>query len=598
MNISLVHSSSISKINSPYIYFGTSYKNILKLKKESNYPIINYEGELNEIAQKEEKYFLNWIERKRKKNNDSIYWWMNQLAGRNNLSSNFFLYLCQFFFIKKYLKKRKINKICIVCENYYLQDFLYLNLKKKYKCTYLQNFFFSFFFEKVKFFVKKIIFLTKEVIKIIIQIVFAKITRPKKLYMPKKDTVLFHHCVNSFSEKINKKKICNYFSDLPNLCEKNKKIEISSLFWTYSGFLKLKFYKSMRKKNSFIPEDWLNFFDYIKIFFNTRKIKFTLKKKLNYKENLNINSLINLELNEHETVSSFKFLMYIPALKKWSNRIKKLTVFDQYQNMIFEHCLRFACQDLKIKTKTIGYHHSLMSRGFLGYRSTKSEWESKTRPDKIFTIGKLAKKTLLSGGVPRKKIVETFSLRQQKFKKVFQNKKNKNILLVLPLKKNLSLEICEKMMFINEKLLDLNFKIFVKTHPFLGNKELLKYLSWDKLPNNWYWSKDDLRSGLDSCYLVVTTSSAAVYDIIIRGNIPIIINSDLNLMDNYLDIFEGNEKNLKFQELKNLPKFLNNLISKKNIFYHNWIQKVKNNLVKGINPRSSINEKKLINSIT
>ena len=45
MNISLVHSSSISKINSPYIYFGTSYKNILKLKKESNYPIINYEGE-------------------------------------------------------------------------------------------------------------------------------------------------------------------------------------------------------------------------------------------------------------------------------------------------------------------------------------------------------------------------------------------------------------------------------------------------------------------------------------------------------------------------------------------------------------------------
>ena len=46
MNISLVHSSSISKINSPYIYFGTSYKNILKLKKEINYPIIKYEDEL------------------------------------------------------------------------------------------------------------------------------------------------------------------------------------------------------------------------------------------------------------------------------------------------------------------------------------------------------------------------------------------------------------------------------------------------------------------------------------------------------------------------------------------------------------------------
>ena len=67
MNISLVHSSSISKINSPYIYFGTSYKNILKLKKEINYPIIKYEDELNRIAEKEEKYFLNWIEKKKKK---------------------------------------------------------------------------------------------------------------------------------------------------------------------------------------------------------------------------------------------------------------------------------------------------------------------------------------------------------------------------------------------------------------------------------------------------------------------------------------------------------------------------------------------------
>tara|TARA_X000001036_G_scaffold435537_1_gene476941 strand:- start:3669 stop:4466 length:798 start_codon:yes stop_codon:yes gene_type:complete len=264
--------------------------------------------------------------------------------------------------------------------------------------------------------------------------------------------------------------------------------------------------------------------------------------------------------------------------------------------MIFEHCLRFACQNLKIKTKTIGYHHSLMSKGFLGYRSTKSEWESKIRPDKIFTIGKFGKKTLLSGGIPKNRIVETFSLRQQKFKKVFRNKKNKNILLVLPLKKNLSLEICEKLMFINKKLLELNFKIFVKTHPFLGNKELLKYLTWNKLPSNWNWANSDLRQGLDSCYLVVTTSSAAVYDTIIRGNIPIIINSDLNLMDNYLDIFEGNKKIHKHQVLKDLPNFFNNLISNKT-FYHSWIKKIKNNLVKGINPRTPINEKKLINYI-
>ena len=58
---------------------------------------------------------------------------------------------------------------------------------------------------------------------------------------------------------------------------------------------------------------------------------------------------------------------------KWSQNLKELIIFDQYQNMTFEHMLRYACKQLSIKTKTLGYHHVLMSKDFLGYQNLKKK---------------------------------------------------------------------------------------------------------------------------------------------------------------------------------------------------------------------------------
>ena len=454
----------------------------------------------------------------------------------------------------------------------------------------------NFFNEKFFFILKKSLNFFKGINKILIAITFSKLTKPKKTIYPQHNTILFHHSVNSLSEKVKKPQICNYFSDLPNLISKTKKLKVSSLFWTYSGYFKLRFYKSMRKNNSFVPEDWLVLSDYIKILFSLKKIRLSLIKPLSYKKNLDISLLLRQEIKDQETLNCFRFLMYIPALKRWSKKIKRLIIFDQYQNMIFEHPLRFASKELKIPTKTIGYHHSLMSKEFLGYRGLSSEWKSKSRPDKVFTIGKLAKRMLISGGVPSKKIVETFSLRQQKHKKITKRNNKRNILLILPLKKDLSIEVCEKIKSINEKLIDLNFKIFVKTHPLLGNSELLDNLSWSKLPPNWFWAEKELKVGLDKCFLVVTSSSAAVYDAILRGKIPIILDSDLNSIDNYLDIFVQN-KTVKNLDLIDLPNFFNNIILNKSVSYLGWIKRIQKKLINGINSRSNINEKKLVEFI-
>lgn len=595
MNISLLHTSEISKINSDYFYFGTNYKKVFKIKNSTSFQFLDYQKLFKKISKDEKFFFLKWIEKKRLQNKDSIFWWMNSIAGRNNLSSNLFTYLCQYFSIERHLKKNKNQSINIVCENYLLQKFLHDNLKKSYNCENNINLI-IIFYENLYFFSNKYFRFLKEIFKFLIQILFAKITKPKNLYVPQKKIVLFHHCVNSYSKKIKKKSICNYFLDLPYLLKKKKNLEISSLFWTYSGYLNLDFYKSMRDHNSFVPQDWLNLGDYFKIFFHLKKIKECLKKKLEYKKNLNIDSLVNLEIKEQETTSAYKFLIYKPALMKWSQNLKELIIFDQYQNMTFEHVLRYVCKQLNIKTKTLGYHHSLMSEDFLGYQNLKKEWESSSRPDKVITIGKFAKRFLITGGIPRKKIIETFSLRQQKYKKNFKIKKNRNILLLLPLKNNLSFELCEKIKQINEKLNQMNFKIFIKTHPFQNNKELLNNLRWKKLPQNWIWAEKNLKKSLNRCYLVLTSSSAAVYDSILTGNIPIVVGSDLNLMDNYLDIF--GEKEIKFNSssLDYLPKFMDNLVKKKSI-YHKKINNIQNKLINGVNSRTLINESQLVESI-
>ena len=85
-----------------------------------------------------------------------------------------------------------------------------------------------------------------------------------------------------------------------------------------------------------------------------------------------------------------------------------------------EHSLRFAAKKLAIPTKSIGYHHSLVSRDILGYQSLTSEWKSQVKPDKILTIGKFGKNFLIKGGMPKKK---NYSILFFKTKKNYQIKK-------------------------------------------------------------------------------------------------------------------------------------------------------------------------------
>lgn len=65
MNISLLHTSEISKINSDYFYFGTNYKKVFKIKNSTSFQFLDYQKLFKKISKDEKFFFLKWIEKKK-----------------------------------------------------------------------------------------------------------------------------------------------------------------------------------------------------------------------------------------------------------------------------------------------------------------------------------------------------------------------------------------------------------------------------------------------------------------------------------------------------------------------------------------------------
>ena len=93
--------------NKNWIYLGASFENLKNIERKIKGTRIKLNKFLHESYKEELPKYLKWTENQRIENNDSVYWWMTELACKNNLSTNFFLYICQISSLKKVLKLLK-----------------------------------------------------------------------------------------------------------------------------------------------------------------------------------------------------------------------------------------------------------------------------------------------------------------------------------------------------------------------------------------------------------------------------------------------------------------------------------------------------------
>ena len=541
MTLNLEHRSFVKKNDKKWIYFGASYLKLYLLEKKlnkSNRISLSEENYSNFI--KEKFIFKEWLESQRVFFNDSIYWWMNGLASRSNLSSNFLLNISQISSIKKYLKNNGSKNISIISENYHLIKFLIENLEHEYNLKTPNFFIIHLFFEKVFLVFKGLINYLKMIYFFFTHYFFSLQTSPKKK-KPNGEVYLFHDLINSsdFKEGCVQSR---YFGEYPRWLEKNKK-QVITLPWFYQNLNNKKnIYQNLRLRNSFIPEDWLNFFNYLQSLSHSFKSSFTVNEKIPY-PNLKVLNLIRFTTLSTLQNKSAIFFRYMIALKKWSKNISSLIFIDHYQNQNYEHPIRYELKNLKLsKLQSIGYYHSLHSNNFLPYMSNKKEWESKAKPDLIICPNEICKEHLKSQGIPVNKLKVISDLqREQLFKNNNLKKKfNKNLLIMLSLFPESNYEILLKFSKINEYLINnLGLNVKIRPHPYTNIEIIKKKLKWKKFPDKWTISNNNLQTDLNNSYCVVTMHSSAITDAIHFDCIALILKTEFNVAENFLDFLES-----------------------------------------------------------
>ena len=259
------------------------------------------------------------------------------------------------------------------------------------------------------------------------------------------------------------------------------------------------------------------------------------------------------------------------ALKRWSKNINSLIFIDHYQNQSYEHPIRYELKNLKIsKLQSIGYYHSLHSNNFLPYMSDKKEWESKVKPDLIICPNEICKEHLKSQGIPTNKLKVISDLqREQLFKKSNLKKQfNKNLLIMLSLFPESNYEILLKFSKINDYLTnELGLNIKIRPHPYINIDEIKKKLKWKTFPNKWTVSNDDLQTDLNDSYCVVTMHSSAITDAIHFDCIALILKTEFNVAENFLDFIENKFPILAATKDNNLKEKLTEIYSTKKDYY-------------------------------
>jgi hypothetical protein len=548
-----------------FIYIGTNYFQITKLK--SKYNPIDLEIKLSQISSKERKPFLKWLEINRKFNNDSLQWWMTSLGSKNNAHSRLYDLLCQFKRVQIYLdnNQKKNIDIIIFCEDIFIKNFLIKNINQKLldkKKIIINSFFIDFFI----LFIKSIYSLFKKFFLTFKFFFYSKITRQlRKKSLPEGEIILFHNCLSNNFKIYGGMVTCNYFGKLPFFLKK-KKLKVYSLPWTPFLFYNFNFYRKISNiKNIFLPDDYLNFTDYLRLILDSYTGIFKLKFIYSYRK-INLIDLIKREKIKETFELHFIFLRYISAFQKWSKNLTKITIFDHYENLQFEHPLRSLTHKKK-NFQSVGYYHSLTSKEFLSYQHEKLEWTSHIKPNKIVAHSEFAKKNLSKQGVPIERIVSGPNLRSNK-NNHFKKKISNTILASLSLNHNSNLEILSTLIQLNSFLQKNNVSVLIRPHPMISTKDTINLIDnlW-VLPDNWHFSKSiTIKEDLQKCFCLLTLTSASVFDAI-KFKIPVFnINSELIACSNYLDMLPKNSTFSKSYNFSELVKVLHNLYLNKTCY--------------------------------
>jgi hypothetical protein len=531
--------------------------------------------------------FLEWLTRQREANNDSLHWWMSHLAGRNNMVSMLFLYLCQIAALKEWLRHHndEFAELLVVCEDGFLLQAMVQNLasdadvRKEFGCHFGMLRDWCYWILRIGY------CWLYEPIRCWRHWQAARKTRATQPVQPNESVFLVHQCLDDKAFRSDGRLVDRYFTGFPEWLEE-KGLTVVRLPWLASVNLPLeRAYEHLRRHRSIIMEDYLNLRDYLCAFRNHLVSVSALKGKIQF-PGLQIGPLVLRErLQQFADFGSIRFWLYQPALKSWCRDIKSLILIDMFEMMPSEHVQVKTLRENVPHFTAVGYYHVLMSRGFLGYHFPAAEWHSSIMPDQIIANGELGRRALICQGAPEERVVAGPALRQQFNVQASGTGKREALLILLALDSECCVETMAKLSYHAEWIrTELGIPVRVKTHPMMRREELLAKMRWDGLPAGWEWVDGEINEALATAHCCIALGTASSYDAIVAGCMVLPLERELGFMGNYLDLLEDEYEVVRAVPNELIRQRMEELFVTRREYFSKEFAKIRVNLINGLNP--------------
>jgi hypothetical protein len=588
MIIELIHYQQFANVDHSWIYLGGDYLKLMRCEQDSVQKRVSLQSQLDRQQKIQLQPFLRWLEQQRLANNDSLHWWMSNLAGRNNMVSPFYLGLCQIAALVSWLETHGdcYQKIVVVCEDSYVLSDVYRNLKDSHTVQYGFKQRLYLMKDSGLLLARAAYTFLRQCSRFIKHAWHAKQSRPDSIESPKGEVYLVHQCLDDKSFKSADSVRCSYFRELPDWLRQQGK-QVHTLAWFCNVQMPLKTaYQRLRQSNALIADDWLTPKDYLWSLYQAFKSAFCLKKNIEYPV-ISCHSLVTRERLLQLCGAGATYWRYIPMLKRWSPSITTLVTLDHYENMLYEHPIRKTIRDLPLKSYSIGFYHVLVSKGFLGFNSVASEWESSVKPDRVVCNGIIARDNLINLGMPEDRVITGAGIRQTIPTVIKPINRAGDLVILLSLNSTFSAEVLESVKAFHHWITsELKLGVRVKPHPMMSHKALLSRIGWTKLPPGWTWDFGDIDAALSTARCVITLMTASAFDAILAGICVLPVKSELQQMDNSLDVLEDRFPVLKAVPVNELCDKLNDIIIRKCDYYENEFTDIQKHLIEGINGKS------------
>lgn len=603
MLIILSHASIPLSFQGDWIYLGKSYLKMRRWEKRLSGKRIPFNVFITEESEKQRPHILEWIQKQREANNDSLYWWMTTLAGRNNLSSNFFDYLYQIAALKHWAMvfKNDPRHIHVLCEDGFLVRAAHQNLENILEVRLRINCLIGLTCDTAYKILYAIYTLIRQIWLFYSYSRAARKTRPTILELPKGEICLVHQCLDHQSFASDVYPIaCRYFTSLPAWLESQGK-QVIRWPWLYEFNLPLEeIFRQLRLSKCFIAEDWIGIIDYGRALLKGIKSRSAIREDISFK-NLNVSALVKREKLQQlvDGIAYASFWKNEYALERWGRALDKLVVYDTYESSPPEHVhVYVGRKKMMAKTKFYGYYHSIVSKDYLGYHLPQGEEESIIFPDKIVVNGSLARDILIAQGLKHDRIIIGPALRQQcpPAPQVQNKNKDKDVLLLaLSMIPESALEMMEKIgaykSWITEKL---NVVVLVKPHPMISKNCILKLMKCKDLPYGWEWYDGDIQGALLNARCAVTLNTAAIVDVVKAGCIPFPLSKSLGTPYNSLDLLSNEFSVVKTIEDHKIKSRLEDIFKLRRNFYDDEIKALQAQLSNLIEPVNELSMKAFI----